>query len=34
VDNEIETVVWPNDADLDLLVLYDDFVPASRFVHR
>jgi Protein of unknown function (DUF2442) len=34
VDGELGTVVWPNGADLDPLVLHGDFEPASRFVHR
>jgi Protein of unknown function (DUF2442) len=34
VDYELGTVVWPNGADLDPLVLHGDFEPAARFVHR
>jgi hypothetical protein len=34
VDKELGTVVWPNDADLDPLVLHGDFEPASHFAHR
>lgn len=34
VDDELGTVVWPNGADLDPLVLHGDFEPASRLVHR
>jgi Protein of unknown function (DUF2442) len=34
VDDELGTVVRPNGADLDPLVLHGDFEPASRFVHR
>jgi len=30
VDPEAKTVVWPNGADLDPLVLHGDFQPASR----
>lgn len=30
VDNELGTVVWPNGADLDPLVLHGDFEPAPR----
>ncbi|HUN77656.1 MAG TPA: DUF2442 domain-containing protein, partial [Solirubrobacteraceae bacterium] len=31
VDDKLGTVVWPNGADLDPLVLHGDFEPASRF---
>ena len=34
VDDELGTVVWPNGADLDPLVLHGDFEPAARFIHR
>jgi hypothetical protein len=34
VDDDLGTVVWPNGADLDSLVLNGDFKPAARFVHR
>jgi hypothetical protein len=34
VDDELGTVVRPNGADLDPLVLHGDFEPASRFVNR
>ncbi len=30
VDPEAHTVVWPNGADLDPLVLHGDFEPANR----
>ncbi len=33
VDDELGTVVWPNGADLDPMVLHGDFEPASRLVH-
>jgi hypothetical protein len=34
VDDELGTVVWPNGADLDPLVLHGDFEPAARIAHR
>jgi hypothetical protein len=34
VDDELGTVVWPNGADLDPLVLHGDFEPASRLANR
>jgi Protein of unknown function (DUF2442) len=34
VDDELGTVVWPNGADLDPLVLHGDFEPASRLAHH
>jgi hypothetical protein len=34
VDPELGTVVWPNGADLDPLVLHGDFEPAPRLVHH
>ena len=34
VDDELGTVVSPNGADLDPLVLHGDFEPASRLAHR
>ena len=34
VDDELGTVVWPNGADLDPLVLHGDFEPAARLVHH
>lgn len=34
VDDDLGTVVWPNGADLDPLVLHGDFEPAARIVHR
>lgn len=34
VDDQLNTVVWPNGADLDPLVLHGDFEPASRLVHH
>jgi hypothetical protein len=33
VDDKLGTVVWPNGADLDPLVLHGDFEPASRSAH-
>jgi hypothetical protein len=33
VDEELGTVVWPNGADLNPLVLHGDFEPAARFAH-
>ena len=33
VDDELGTVVWPNGADLDPLVLHGDFEPALRLAH-
>ena len=32
VDDELGTVVWPNGADLDPLVLHGDFEPAAHLV--
>ncbi len=32
VDDELGTVVWPNGADLDPLVMHGDFEPAQRLV--
>ena len=34
VDQDLGTVVWPNGADLDPLVLHGDFEPAARTVHH
>jgi len=34
VDDDLGTVVWPNGADLDPLVLHGDFEPASRLAHH
>jgi Protein of unknown function (DUF2442) len=34
VDPELGTVVWPNGADLDPLVLHGDFEPAQRAAPR
>jgi hypothetical protein len=34
VDEQLGTVVWPNGADLDPLVLHGDFEPASRLAHH
>jgi hypothetical protein len=34
VDEDLGTVVWPNGADLDPLVLHGDFEPAPRTVHH
>jgi hypothetical protein len=34
VDDQLGTVVWPNGADLDPLVLHGDFEPASRLVRH
>jgi hypothetical protein len=34
LDDQLGTVVWPNGADLDPLVLHGDFEPASRLVHH
>jgi hypothetical protein len=33
VDDQLGTVVWPNGADLDPLVLHGDFEPAARLTH-
>ena len=34
VDQDLGTVVWPNGADLDPLVLHGDFEPTARTVHH
>jgi hypothetical protein len=34
VDADLGTVVWPNGADLDPLVLHGDFEPASHLAHH
>jgi len=34
VDHALGTVVWPNGADLDPLVLHGDFEPAAGTVHH
>ena len=34
VDNQLGTVVWPNGADLDPLVLHGDFEPAARLTRH